>query len=237
MFADQTAYAIRFDWGGEGLAAIGAGVDTVVIVDVLSFTTCVDVAVGRGAVVYPFTYKDRDRIAEFAASKLAVAAGRRGQAEYSLSPVSLAAIPSGTKLVLASPNGATLTLACRFQTVYAGCLRNAKAVANALTRRGGTVAVIAAGERWADGPIRFAIEDLLGAGAIIAGSTGTKSPEAVVAEEAFRSAFGRLAGTLRESASGQQLIEGGYPGDVEMAAALDISDALPRFDAEQGAFR
>jgi phosphosulfolactate phosphohydrolase-like enzyme len=47
---DQAAWRVRFDWGPEGLVAVGAA-DVVVIVDVLSFCTAVDVAVSRGAAV------------------------------------------------------------------------------------------------------------------------------------------------------------------------------------------
>ena len=43
------------------------------------------------------------------------------------------------------------------------------AVARWLQARGGTVAVVAAGERWPDGSLRPAAEDLWGAGAVLAG--------------------------------------------------------------------
>ena len=48
--------------------------------------------------------------------------------------------------------------------MIAGGLRNAAAVAAAAARAGDVVGVIAAGERWPDGSLRPAIEDLLGAG-------------------------------------------------------------------------
>lgn len=38
---EQSAYAVRFDWGLDGLACLAPLSDTVVIVDVLSFTTAV----------------------------------------------------------------------------------------------------------------------------------------------------------------------------------------------------
>src|SRR5438477_189320 len=53
-------------------------------------------------------------------------------------------------------------------TGMAGCLRNAAAVGRFLRGALGAVTVIAAGERWPDGSLRPALEDLLGAGAILA---------------------------------------------------------------------
>lgn len=132
----------------------------------LSFSTCVDVAVGQGGQVYPFHAAD-DGAAAFAETHGAMLASRNRRAGFSLSPASLLALPAGARLVLPSPNGSALSLATGRVPTFAGCLRNATAVAAAAQHYGRRITVIAAGERWPDGSLRFALEDLLGAGAIV----------------------------------------------------------------------
>jgi 2-phosphosulfolactate phosphatase len=178
---DQREFEIRCEWGREGLRAVGSVSKVVVIVDVLTFTTAVDVATARGAAVFPFPWM-RPAAAYYAASIGAVAAGRRGQG-YSLSPPSLREIPAGCKLVLPSPNGAALAFGIEHDKVLAGCLRNASAVAAEAAKFGKTIAVIPAGEIWGnEGGLRPCFEDWVGAGAVIAGLAGRKSPEARMAQ-------------------------------------------------------
>jgi 2-phosphosulfolactate phosphatase len=93
---------------------------------------------------------------------------------------------------------------------------------------GATVGVVAAGERWPDGSLRPAIEDLLGAGAIVSElSANHRSPEAHVAAAAFVGASANLQRHLRECISGRELIGLGYPDDVELAAELNVSTTAP----------
>jgi 2-phosphosulfolactate phosphatase len=136
--------------------------------------------------------------------------------------------------VTPSPNGATIAASVE-GVVVAACLRNAAAVGGWLRREGFGVAgrpltVIAAGERWPDGTLRPAVEDLVGAGAVIAslGRCSTRcSPEAAIAVAAFRAAAGSLAAILGDSASGRELSEAGYGDDVRVAAALNVDDVVP----------
>jgi 2-phosphosulfolactate phosphatase len=206
-----------------------------VVVDVLSFCTCVEVATARGAAVVPYRWQD-DTAARYALEQGAILASRdRGAGGYSLSPASLANIPPGTRLVLPSPNGAAVSLrAAGIGTTVAACLRNAAAVAAFARARGGPVAVIACGERWADGSLRPSWEDLVGAGAVIAELPGPRSPEAEAACEAFRRAEADLPARLRACASGRELIERGFAADVELAAAVGVSRCVPVLSA--GAF-
>lgn len=224
---DQSEFEVRCEWGPAGLREVAARAEVVVIVDVLTFTTAVDVAVARGAAVFPFPWM-RPAAANYAAAIGAVVAARRGHG-YSLSPVSLREIPTGTKLVLPSPNGSALAFGIEHDKVLAGCLRNASVVAAAAARMGRTIAVIPAGEIWEnEGGLRPSFEDWVGAGAIIARLEGRKSPEARMAQAAFEAARGNPARLMRECGSGKELIGRGYPEDVEMAAELDVSGCAPR---------
>ena len=213
--------------GRAGVTRLAAGRDVVIIVDTLSFSTCVDIAVGRGAVVYP--YKWVNSSAAELASQVGglVAESRRSTEGYTLSPMSLLDIPAGTSLVLPSPNGSALTLSTGGKPTLAGCLRNAVAVAFAAQQLGARVLVAPAGERWPDQSLRPCVEDLIAAGAIISHLRGTKSPEALLAQAAFLSLSNNLAALLRTCSSGRELIERGFPGDVELAAQVNVSDAAP----------
>ncbi|HTO91984.1 MAG TPA: 2-phosphosulfolactate phosphatase [Candidatus Sulfotelmatobacter sp.] len=224
----QELWPIRCEWGLAGLDAVGGDADVVIVVDVLSFSTCVDVAVSRGAEILPVAWKD-ERAAEFARERSAALAGPRGQAGFSLSPASFLSVEPGARVALPSPNGATLSArrASAGGVVLCGCLRNAAAVAGAARRLGRTIAVIPAGERWEDGSLRPALEDGLGAGAILAGLGEELSPEARAAREAFAALESRLAEMLEHCASGRELISRGFESDVRLAAELNVSRAVP----------
>jgi 2-phosphosulfolactate phosphatase len=234
-FADQSAFDVRCEWGLEGVGAL-AGCRSFIVVDVLSFSTCVSIAAERGVVVYPYPSRDL-RAHDHAERHRAVLAGPRGAA-YSLSPGSLLSADAGTRIVLPSPNGATISLRAAAQgRVFAGCLRNASAVGRRAMEIGGPIGIIPAGEQWAAGTLRPAVEDLLGAGAIVAALSGLSvrfSPEASAAAAAFRAAAPNLLETLLTSTSGRELVDRGFADDVRMAAQVDADDAVP--ELAEGAF-
>lgn len=227
------AHRVRLEWGLEGVELLAAECAVVVVIDVLSFCTSVDIAVGRGAVVLPQRYDDPAAAAREAAARGAVSAGDRAGTGPSLRPSSLVGLPAGTRLALPSPNGATLCTAAgrTGTTLFAGCLRNASAVAAAALQEagGGPIGLVPAGERWPGGTLRVAAEDALGAGAIAAAMpAGDRSPEAELAVVQFAAARDRgLSGVLATVSSGEELIADGFGADVELAAALDTSVAAP----------
>jgi 2-phosphosulfolactate phosphatase len=205
----------------------------VVIVDVLSFSTCVDIAVAEGASVLPFD-EPGEKARAFAAQSNAVYAGPRSHEHYSLSPRSLVGIQAGTRLVLPSPNGAALCLQTGMTPTFAACFRNADSVARAARTVGSHIAVIAAGERWPSGSLRVAIEDWLGAGAVIASIEGQKSPEAEAACLSFRAASNGIESMLIDCVSGRELFDRGFPDDVRLASQCNVSRCAPRL--VQGVF-
>ncbi|WP_371658749.1 2-phosphosulfolactate phosphatase [Streptomyces sp. NBC_00280] len=237
----QSGYGIRFEWGPAGARHLAREVSCLVVVDVLSFTTSVSVAVEAGSRVFPHPWRD-DTATAFAEQRDArLAVGRRAvgpDTPWSLSPAALRRAPFAARLVLPSPNGSAISAAADDTTrVVAACLRNATTVGAWLAGQGygsaeRPVGVIAAGERWPDGSLRPALEDLLGAGAVVASldihGTGrtSLSPEAATVATAF-TASPDVAADVLASASGRELIDGGFPEDVAIATEMDASTVVP----------
>ncbi|SIS21703.1 2-phosphosulfolactate phosphatase [Williamsia sterculiae] len=233
----QDAYDLRCEWGLSGATFAAADADVVVVVDVLSFTTAVSVAMDRGVHVFPYRSQD-DSSREFAATHhavLAVGRSQGGPGKVSLSPASIRSADHLERLVLPSPNGSTIihTLTDTGTVVLAASLRNAAAVGRWISAHApvnGAIAVIPSGERWPDGGLRPAIEDLWGAGAIIdALNDGTRrlSPETMGARVAWLSVCGDIVAALNNCVSGRELVDMGYASDVAVAAEINQSTAVP----------
>ncbi|GAB3600118.1 2-phosphosulfolactate phosphatase [Microbacterium tumbae] len=211
---DQSAYQVRLEWGVEGLRRL-ASADVVVVVDVLRFSSIVTDAVAAGRTV-----------------ELDDATGwsLNGATGWSLNGAAVVAAALGA------------------ETVLVGGIRNASALARAVLeiqdrrRQRTSVAVIAAGERTPDGGLRFAVEDHLGAGAIIAALSDLgidhTSPEAAAACESARGLRRALRHLLTASGSGRELADGVaatgrieasglVPTTVADAAELDATAVVP----------
>ncbi len=164
------------------------------------------------------------------------------------------ATASGVEVVLSeaetwSRNGAAVAAAASSEAiVLVGGLRNASAVARVVQtiqerRQARTaVAVIAAGELDDAGVLRFAVEDQLGAGAIVSALSDRgidhTAPDAAVAAEGFRALRSALRHMVGASGSGRELAEGVaatagieaaglVPTEVKDAAAVDAVDVVP----------
>jgi 2-phosphosulfolactate phosphatase len=216
---------VRVEWGQAGARELGRTCPIVVVCDVLSYSTAVSIATARGVTVWPHAWDDLAGAAAQAVEVNALLAGPRGS-QVSLAPGSLAVLPAGTGVVLPSPNGAEccLVAAAAGATVVAGSLRNASAVAAWIAADRGDVGLVAAGERWPDGSLRPAYEDWIGAGTI-AGLLADRFVWSAEAEAAAVAA--RVRRSLFEVASGAELDERGYDGDVVIAQDLDADDVVP----------
>ncbi len=234
----QLPYRCRFDWGQDGARRAAARGDIMVIVDVLRFSTAAITAVAHGAVIYPCAPGD-DPEAFAQQVDAQVAAYRPGMMathQYSLSPRSYDGVPPDTRIVLPSPNGATCSRHGRIAPyLFVGALVNAQAVGDTIstlmTQQPVATTVIACGERaWEigeDGALRIAIEDYLGAGAILSYIPFPKSPEAQVCEMAFLGARSCLAEFVRDCVSGRELLHKGWEADVQRAGQLNLYTTVP----------
>ena len=218
---------VSLEWGPVGARALAECNDVVVVIDVLSFTTSLTIAVEGGATVWPHTGGENAH--KLARDIGAVLAGNRSSHDgFTLSPASMVGVDSTTRLVLPSPNGSSIAFAAvnGAVPVVAGCLRNARAVSRYLDAFD-RVALVPAGERWGDGSLRPAYEDWVGAGAIAdrlaSRDPGTTlSPESEAAALAFRSLR-----PLGSCPSGVELTERGFAEDVRLASQIDVSDVVP----------
>lgn len=130
----------------------------------------------------------------------------------------------------------TLVLDGMAGLVVEGSLRNRSAVARWIlafqAERGdrASVAVVAAGSVRPDGSIRFAVEDQLGAGAIIDALAAVGidycSPEAAAACASFTSLRGAVGHLVSASVSGRELAKSGRIREVELACEVDASTAV-----------
>ncbi|MFI6938983.1 2-phosphosulfolactate phosphatase [Streptomyces sp. NPDC050418] len=239
----QTGHGVRFEWGPEGARELAGRAACLVVVDVLSFTTSVTVAADAGTRVIPYRWRDDSAVGFAERAGAALAVGRRAvsaSTPWTLSPAALRRAPFTPRLVLPSPNGSAIAAACAEAghaetAVVAASLRNAGAVGRWLGRQGygsvaRPVAVIAAGERRADGSLRPALEDLLGAGAVIGALASyggvAPSPEAAATAAAF-AGTSDVAAAVQDSASGRELTSGGFAEDVAIAVEREASRVVP----------
>ena len=103
------------EWGINGAERVSSGADYTVIIDVLSFTTTVSVALDSGIEVFPYPWRDAtaqdfawQHDALLAVGRSEAARGSGPQPLVSLSPASVRAATGLRRIVLPSPNGSAL---------------------------------------------------------------------------------------------------------------------------------
>jgi 2-phosphosulfolactate phosphatase len=234
-YFSQGQSAVCLEWGLSAVDNLGQDVACIVIVDVLSFSTCVNVAVERGALIYPYPSKDESAIRYALSLGASVTSSKRRVSEgYSLSPHSLMTIPAGLKLVMPSPNGSAAAYGAKDlgAAVYAGCLRNMRATA-AACRTYPSVLVVPCGERWSDGTLRPSIEDYIAAGGIVAALNNPRmSPEARAASVSYLALDEKRREVLEGSVSSLELVERGFGNDVRFSLEEDASAIACKLDGD-----
>lgn len=102
-----------------------------------------------------------------------------------------------------------------------------------MVEAGKSIAVISGGERWCeDDSLRPALEDQLGAGAILSevlalGYQDRLSPEALATAEAFLASRGHLKERMAGCVSGRELVSKGFDSDVDIAGEFNASTIVP----------
>ncbi|MFE1243214.1 2-phosphosulfolactate phosphatase [Fictibacillus sp. NPDC058756] len=240
-FFDQSPYEIKVEWGIKGAKEAAKREEILIIVDVLSFSSTVIAAMENQAVIYPFPPPINEKAKKYADQLVAELVVGRAEAiktgKHSLSPNSFTADDRGKSYVLCSLNGAAcVDAAKKVPGLLMGSLRNAQAVAEAASevkkKTGKPITIIACGERWEnssadENELRPAIEDYLGAGAIISSLEGSLSPEAFVCKQAFQGSKHILSNLIRNCGSGRELVERGFGKDVDYCLKLNVSSIVP----------
>jgi 2-phosphosulfolactate phosphatase len=231
---------ITFHWGPPGIETLGDDVAVVVLVDILRFTTALDVAIGLGARVHTMQWPVSSDTASALPEGVELADGS-GPRQLTLSPASLLGLRPGDQIMLPSANGSHCsTLAARSgRTVIGASLRNVDAVSEWIAAHAppGQVAVVACGERWPDQSLRTAVEDQVGAGAVVSrllrqAPERKPSPAAQVAAALFAAVSDDLSSTLVQSMSGRELVDKGRSDDIQWAVALNVSACVPVREAD-----
>jgi 2-phosphosulfolactate phosphatase len=239
---------VRLAWGRRGAQAAAERGDILVIIDTLRFSTAAATAVHYGALIYPCPPDAplATALAQRVGGEVALhslQAESSTPARFTLSPSSYLGIEPGTRVVLPSPNGSTC---CRYgaqaAALFVGAVINAQAVASVVSQLLAgdhrlSATILACGERWPvpdeEGFLRFALEDYLGAGAVLSALAFAQSVEAEACAATFQALRGQLEVVLWESESGQELRTKGLSDDVYYAAQLDLYDSAPVLHGER----
>jgi len=207
----------------------------VVIVDVLRASTTIVTALGAGArAVVPVATPDAGRRLRDSDPSLLLGGERGGTTigGFDLGNSPLEYTPQRVHdrvICMTTTNGVPLAVSMSAsQCLLWGSLRNARAVASAAVRARSPVVLACAGT---DG--RMAIEDVLGAGAIVAalssmrgGAITLGSDSTRIALELFRLMKDTLHDTLLESTHGKTLRALGFSEDIAFAAELDAETSV-----------
>jgi 2-phosphosulfolactate phosphatase len=214
---------------------------TAVVIDVIRATTTIvhALAAGAEAVVPCETVEEARRQAAEYPAGTCLLGGERGGARiegFDLGNSPAEYTPNrcrGKTVVFTTTNGTRALLhAGQAERVLVGALVNRRAICRTLLADGSPVHLVCAGRLG-----QVALEDVLGAGAIVEGLSERYVPgndAAMLARDVFRANAAQLSETLHETRSAEQLRGLGAEADIEDTALLDRFDLVPEFDAVSG---
>jgi 2-phosphosulfolactate phosphatase len=199
--------------------------DVSIMVDVLRASTTITVALETFDEIIPVTQLD-DAL-NLASQRKAVLAGERGGDtvegfDTGNSPIEIQKF-SGKSLILTTSNG-TRILGSMKGIPLIGSFINAKAVASNATKLAKShIEVVMAGVNG-----RFAIEDFLGAGAIISHlQSSCTLDEMALASVLASQDIKKTENAVHESLSASNLRELGFGKDIQFCVQRDASDIVP----------
>jgi 2-phosphosulfolactate phosphatase len=244
--------AVHVEWGPAGAELAAARGDIVVVVDVLSFSTTLAVAVARDFTCLVYSGAEIERMGGPEAAGAALRARplsksrRVPPGQLSLSPQSLLTAEPGQRVLFTSLNGAAVaSAAAGAPALLVGGLRNAGAsaavIAGLLTEGvAERVTVVACGEQWSSVEpavegIRPSLEDWSGAGLICARLA--RAGHTLSAEAAASAAGWNGPGALASCVSARELLAAGFDADVALALEVDVSDTVPVRVEQEGTGR
>lgn len=212
---------------------------SVVVIDVLLATTSMLTILDHGARrVYPAPdLQEARRLTDSLSSERLIAGGELNMSlieGFDRGPLPCEYTPERVEradVVFLTTNGTrTLGRVRDAEDLILGCLRNAQAVADELLDRSAPdVYLVCAGSRG-----QFALEDFLGAGALVHHLSETEldlNDAAVAARQAFRRHRDDPLEPLRRSRVGGVIEQEGHLDCLEHAGALNASARVPRVNA------
>lgn len=239
MYFNQNPYECKMEWGRRGAREAADRGDIVIIVDVLSFSSTVVSALNKGAIIYPYPPNlDGKQYAESIGAEFILGRAEAARLDKpTLSPVSFNQEHNRKKYVITSLNGSFCTwIASKVPALLVGSLLNARSVADAANliqkQTKANITVIPCGEQWEDyklheDTLRPAMEDYLGAGAVLSYLAGNKSPEAELCATSFLQAKQNINEFIWDCGSGRELREKGFDSDVTHCSRLNVYQTVP----------
>jgi 2-phosphosulfolactate phosphatase len=62
MIFNQSEFQLRCEWGFQGVAQLAPISDVIIIVDILSFSTSVEIATNNDAIIFPYQWRDESAL-------------------------------------------------------------------------------------------------------------------------------------------------------------------------------